>query len=83
MQPWIHFLLFVSYGQVFFWFVFVFVFLFQKGASLLRTKCTDKMGPASAVDQPPDRPGKADCFHGLIANFYSVKAKKIPAGNLA
>ena len=41
------------------------------------------MGPASAVDQPPDRPGKADCFHGLIANFYSVKAKKIPAGNLA
>ena len=66
----------------FFLFVFVFVFLFQEGASLLRTKCTDKMGPASAVGQPPDRPGKADHFHGLIANFYSVKAKKIPAGNL-
>ena len=40
------------------------------------------MGPASAVDQPPDRPGKADCFHGLIANFYSVKAKKIPRAEI-
>ena len=40
------------------------------------------MGTASSVGQPPDSPGKVDSFHGLIANFYSLKTKKIPAGQL-
>ena len=31
----------------------------------------------------PDRPGRVDSFHGLTANFYSLKTKKIPAGRLA
>ena len=59
-----------------------FFFFFQKGMSLLRAKSRDKMGPANTVGQPPDRPGEADCFHGLIANFYSVKTEKIPARSL-
>ena len=46
---------------------------------------------------PPDRPGRVDqilleqwvgskesqCFHGLIASFYSLKVNKIPAGMVA
>ena len=28
---------------------------------------------------PPDRPGRADAFHGLVANFYSLMIKKISA----
>ena len=40
------------------------------------------MGTASAAGQPPDRPGRVDSFCGLIANFYSLKAKKIPTGKL-
>ena len=31
----------------------------------------------------PDRPRRVDSFHGLIANFYSLKTKKISAGRLA
>ena len=31
----------------------------------------------------PDRPERVDSFRGLIANFYSLKTKKIPAGRLA
>ena len=31
---------------------------------------------------PPDRPGRADAFCGLEANFYSLKTKKTPAGGL-
>ena len=54
----------------------------SEGMSLLRAKSRDKMGPANTVGQPPDRPGEADCFHGLIANFYSVKTEKIPARSL-
>ena len=38
------------------------------------------MDTASSGGRPPDRPGKVDSFHGLIANFYSLKTKKIPAG---
>ena len=55
---------------------------FQKGVSLLRTKSRDKMGPANAVGQSPDRPGKADRFCGLIANFYSFRTKQISARSL-
>ena len=56
---------------------------FQKGVILLRTKRRDNVGTASAVDQPPDRPGRVDSFRGLVVNFYSLKTKKIPAGRLA
>ena len=31
----------------------------------------------------PDRPGRADPPCGLVANFYSLKTKKIPAGRMA
>ena len=31
----------------------------------------------------PDRPGRVGSFCGLIASFYSLKAKKTPAGRLA
>ena len=31
----------------------------------------------------PDRPGRVDSFCELVANFYSHKTKKIPAGRLA
>ena len=33
--------------------------------------------------QPPERPGRGDTFHGLGANFGSLKTKKIPAGGVA
>ena len=56
---------------------------FQKGVILLRTNSRDNVGTASAVDQPPDRPGRVDSFRGLVVNFYSLKTKKIPAGRLA
>ena len=41
------------------------------------------MGTASAVDHPPDKPGRVDSFCELIANFYSLKTKKIPPGSVA
>ena len=41
------------------------------------------MGTAGAVDQPPDRPGRADSFRDLVVTFFSLKTKKIPAGRLA
>ena len=31
---------------------------------------------------PPDRPGRADAFHGLVANFYNLKREKISARRL-
>ena len=37
----------------------------------------------STVGQPPDRPGRVDSYCELIANFYSLKTKKISAGRLA
>ena len=40
------------------------------------------MGAASTAGQP-DRPGRADNFCGLVAHFYSLETKKIPAGKLA
>ena len=40
------------------------------------------MGLANAVGRPPDRPGKADLFHGLIANVYSFRTKQISARSL-
>ena len=39
------------------------------------------MDAASTAGQPPDRPGRADAFCGLVANFGSLKTKKIAAGN--
>ena len=54
---------------------------FQNGGSLLRIKSRDNVGIASAVGQPPDKPGRGDSFCGLVVNFYSLKAKKIPAGS--
>ena len=53
-----------------------------RGVSLLRTKIRERVGPASTVGQPPDRPGKIDSFRGVIASFYSLKTKTIPAGRL-
>ena len=53
---------------------------FQKGVSLLRTKSKDKVGTAG---QPSDRPGRVNRFCVLIANFYSLKTKKILAKRLA
>ena len=35
------------------------------------------------MGRPHDRPGRGDSFHGLIANFYSLKTKETPAGRLA
>ena len=32
---------------------------------------------------PSDMPGRVDPLHGLVANFYSLKTKKIPAGRVA
>ena len=54
---------------------------FQKGVSLLRTRNRDKVGTASAV--PTSWPGRVNNCHGLTANFYSLKTKKIPARRLA
>ena len=54
----------------------------QKRVSLLRTKRRDKVGTVSTVGLPPYRPGTVDSFHGFIANFYSLKTKKIPARRL-
>ena len=56
---------------------------FQKGVSLLRTKNREKVGTVSAGGRSPDRAENTDSFHGLIANFYSLKTKKIPAGRWA
>ena len=50
--------------------------------SLLRTKSRDKVGTESTVGEPPDRPERVDGFCGLIANFNSLKPKKMPAGRL-
>ena len=37
----------------------------------------------STVGQPPDRPGRVYSYCELIANFYSLKTKKMFAGRLA
>ena len=56
----------------------------QRGVSLLRTKSGDKVGTASAADrQILTDQGKSTVFTELIAKFYSLKTKKIPAGRLA
>ena len=34
----------------------------------------------NAVGRPPDRPGRTSAFHGLVANFYSLKTKFLPKG---
>ena len=53
---------------------------FQKGVSFLKTKGRDKAGSASAMGPHLHRPGDADSFHELIANFYSLKAKLLLDG---
>ena len=40
-------------------------------------------GAANTAGRLPDRPGRADPLCGLVANFYSLKTKKIPAGRMA
>ena len=40
------------------------------------------MGSARAAGWPHDRPGRVNRFCGLVANFYSLKTKKIPARRL-
>ena len=48
-----------------------------------RKRSRENEGTASAAGRPPDRPGRASSFHGLVSmNFYSLKTKKIPAGRL-
>ena len=42
---------------------------FQKGMSLLRSKSRDNVDTVSAVSWPPNRQGRVDAFHGLVANF--------------
>ena len=52
---------------------------FQKEVSLLRTKSRDNVRTTSIGGH---RPGRVDSFCGLVANFYNLKMKKIPAGRL-
>ena len=62
---------------------------FQKRVNLLRAKTIGKIMWAlwaQWAGRPPDRPGKVDSFHELIANFITSrqkKKKKNPAGRLA
>ena len=52
---------------------------FQKQVHLLRTKNRDNVGTASTLGWPPNGSGRVDTFRGLVANFYSLGTKKIPA----
>ena len=52
----------------------------SEGVRLLTTKSRQKVGIASLVGPPPDISGKANSFRELIADFYSLKTKKIPVG---
>ena len=56
---------------------------FQKGVSLLRAGSRDKEGTANSVGQSPDRPGKVESFHGLLANFYSLQVEQYVIGLVA
>ena len=40
------------------------------------------MGVVSTAGRPPNRPGRVG-FSWLVANFYSLKAKKISSGGAA
>ena len=55
----------------------------EKGASLLRTKSRDNVEATNIAGLPLDKSGKVDIFCGLVANFYSLKTKKIPARRVA
>ena len=57
--------------------------VFWKRVSLWKIKSRDKGGTAYLSGQSPERPGRGDAFHGLGANFDSLKTKKIPAGRVA
>ena len=41
------------------------------------------MGTARTAGKPPDTAGRANAFHGSVANFHGFKTKKISAGRLA
>ena len=56
---------------------------FQKKGRLLRTRSRDNLGTESTVSRPLGRPGRINSFQKLIANFYSLKIKRILAGRLA
>ena len=58
-------------------------FLDTEGVSLLRAKSRDNEGAANTAGRPPARSDRANPFCGLIANFYSLKTKKIPARRVA
>ena len=49
-------------------------------SEFIKTKGRDKAGSASAMGPHLHRPGDADSFHELIANFYSLKAKLLLDG---
>ena len=53
---------------------------YQKGMGLLRIKSRENVVAASTEGRgwPPDRLAGVDAFSGLVANFYSLKIKKIP-----
>ena len=53
----------------------------SEGSAFIKSR--DKVGTASTVGQPPHRPGRVDCFRESIANFCSLKTKKIPPGSVA
>ena len=55
---------------------------FQKEASSLRTTSKDDVGTASTGGQLLHRPGRVDSFRGLVANFYNLEMKTIPAERL-
>ena len=52
--------------------------VFQKGAHLLRAGSRDNEGANKCRWLE-----RACAFRGLVADFYSLKTKKIPAGRLA
>ena len=55
----------------------------QKGVNLLRTKSRENVEATNIAGLPLDKSGKVDIFCGLVANFYSLKTKKIPARRVA
>ena len=55
----------------------------QKGVNLLRTKSRDNVEAVNTAGRPLDKPGKVDMFYGVLANFYSLKTKKILARRVA
>lgn len=55
----------------------------SEGKEFIKTKSRDTVGTVSTVGRPLDRPGRVDSICELIANFYSLKTKYLPARRLA